>query len=58
MKQTCTWVRFAFLVSWAVALCSLVVDVVISAQGRPLPLEKAQSAQYESGVKSGTPPPS
>ena len=44
MKQTCTWVRFAFLVAWSVALCSLVVDVVLSAQGRPLPLETTQGA--------------
>ena len=44
MKQTCTWVRFAFLVAWSVAVCSLVVDVVISAHGRPLPMETAQGA--------------
>ena len=44
MKQTCTWVRFAFLLAWSVALCSLIADVVISAHGRPLPLEKTADA--------------
>ena len=39
MKQTCTWVRFAFFVAWSIALCSLAMEVVISAHGRPLPLE-------------------
>ncbi len=44
MNSRCTWVRFAFLVAWSVAVCSLVADVVISAHGRPLPLETAQDA--------------
>lgn len=31
MKQTCTWVRFAFFVAWSVAVCALAVDKATSA---------------------------